>query len=107
MESNNKTGTMRAAGIPLIRPLKRRSDGEIVYASSGIPYKNGDEQQRLKHELVVITRNSLPGNFGRQPPRPRALLCSTCSHWDGCPGVRHCTRRTSGEKLPGFEPVGV
>ena len=54
---------MKIGSIIPIRLLKRRSDGEIVYASSGIPYKDGDQIQRLKHETQVVIRNSIYGNY--------------------------------------------
>lgn len=67
----------KSRGIPIVPifPLKRRSDGEIVYASSEIPYKNGDQMQRYKHGARVILRNSIYGNY---------LLRGSCSNRGTC-----------------------
>ena len=95
MAIDRKTGTIRLPLTPYLhsRTLKRSADGVIVYTATGVPYKDGDIQAGMKNEMKFIAQNAIYG------------LCGTCDNHGHCAGIRHCARRSSGEKLPAYDPV--
>lgn len=97
MALDHKTGTIRPPLTPYLhsRVLKRSQDGTLVYSATGVPYKDGDVQSAMTNEMKFIMQNAIIG------------LCGSCGKHGKCAGIRHCTRRTSGEKLPSYDPVGV